>query len=107
MPFLSVTQSVFCSGKVRLQYSCLLSIQKTGSIWHPPIEAINEKSVRLMQILYGEPTMSLGDQRYSVYREQIIKGTLRLERLPQSSGVAVQHGRRVFTQENGFYWTVI
>ena len=48
--------------------------------------------------MYGEPTMSLGDQRYNAYREQIMKGTLRPERWPQSSGVAVQHGRRMFTQ---------
>ena len=51
-----------------------------------------------MQLVYGEPTMSLGDQRYNAYREQIMKGFLRPERLPQSSGVAVQHGRRMFTQ---------
>ena len=48
--------------------------------------------------MYGEPTMSLGDQRYNAYREQIMKGTLRPERLPQSSVNAVQHGRRMFTQ---------
>ena len=42
--------------------------------------------------------MSLGDQRHNAYREQIMKGTLRPERLPQSSGVAFQHGRRMFTQ---------
>ena len=42
--------------------------------------------------------MSLGDQRYNAYGEQIMKGTLRPERLPQSSGDAVQHGRRMFTQ---------
>ena len=47
-----------------------------------------------MQLMYGEPTMSLGDQRYNAYREQIKKETLRPERLPQSSGVAVQHRRR-------------
>ena len=51
-----------------------------------------------MQLVHGEPTMSLGDQRYNAYREQIMKGTLRPERLPQSSGDAVQHGRRMFTQ---------
>ena len=51
-----------------------------------------------MQFVYDEPTMSLDDQRYNAYREQIMKGTLRPERLPQSSGDAVQHGRRMFTQ---------
>ena len=51
-----------------------------------------------MQLVYGEPTMSLGDQRYNAYKEQIMKGTLRPERLPQSSGNADQHGRRMFTQ---------
>ena len=65
---------------------------------HPPIEAIDEKSVKLMQLVYGERTMSLGDQRYNAYREQIMKGTLRPERLPQSGDDAVQHGRRMFTQ---------
>ena len=94
MPFLGVTQSVFCSGKVRSQYSSPLSVQKTDNIWHPPIEVIDEKSVKLMQLVYGESTMSLGDQRYSAYREQIMQGTLR----PRSSGAAAQHGRRVFTQ---------
>ena len=49
-----------------------------------------------MQLVYGEPTMSLGDQRYNAYREQIMIGTLRLERLSQSSGDAVQHGRRMY-----------
>ena len=93
-----VTQSVFCSGKVSSQYSSPLSIQKTGKIWHPPIEAIDEKSVKLMQLVYGEPTMSLSDQRYNAYRDQIMKGTLKPERLLQSSGDAVQHGRRIFTQ---------
>ena len=84
MPFLGVTQSVFCLGKVRSQYSSPLSIQKkTGNIWHPPIEAIDEKGIKRMQLVYGEPTMSLGDQRYNAYREQIMKGTLRPERLPQ------------------------
>ena len=72
--------------------------KKSGNIWHPPIEAIDEKSVKLMQHVYGEPTMNLGDQRYNAYREQIMKGTLRPERLPQLSGGAVQHGRRMFTQ---------
>ena len=51
-----------------------------------------------MQLVYGEPTMSLGDQRYNACREQIMKGTLRPERLPQSTGNAVQHGRHMFTQ---------
>ena len=63
MPFLGVTQSIFCSGKVRSKYSSPLSIQKTGNIRHPPIEAVDEKSVKLMQLVYGEPTMSLGDQQ--------------------------------------------
>ena len=35
-----------------------------------------------MQLVYGEPKMNLGDQRYSAYMEQIMKGTLRPERLP-------------------------
>ena len=51
-----------------------------------------------MQLVYGEPTMSLGDQRSNAYREQIMKGTLRPERLPQSSGAAVKYGRRMLTQ---------
>ena len=51
-----------------------------------------------MQLVYGEPIMSLGDQRYNAYREQIMKGTSRPEKLPQSSGDAVQYGRRMFTQ---------
>ena len=89
MPFLGVSQSVFCSRKVRLQYSSPLAIQKTSNTWHPPIEAIDEKSVKLMQHVYGEPTMSLGDQRYSAYREKIIEGTLRPDILPLSSGAAV------------------
>ena len=42
--------------------------------------------------------MSLGDERYNAYREQIMIGTLRPERLPQSSSDPVQHGRRMFTQ---------
>ena len=51
-----------------------------------------------MQLVHDEPTMSLGDQRYDAYREQIMKGTLRPETLRQSSGDAVQHGQRMFTQ---------
>ena len=99
MPFLGVTQSVFCSGKVRSQYSSALSIQKkAGNIWHPRIEAIDEISVKLMQLMCDEPTMSLSDQRYNAYKEQIMKGTLRPERLPQSSSDPFQHGRRMFTQ---------
>ena len=51
--------------------------------------------------------MSLCDQRYNAYRKQIMKGTLTLrpERLPQSSGDAVQHGLRMFTQLREWVFT--
>ena len=43
--------------------------------------------------------MTNGTNAYSyTYREQIMKGTLRTDRLSQSSGDAVQHGRRIITQ---------
>ena len=42
--------------------------------------------------------MSLGDQQYNAYGEQIMKGTLRPERLPQSSGDTVQHERLMLIQ---------
>ena len=88
---------LFGKGRIAVLKS-LINPRKTGNIWRPPIESIDGKGVKPMQLVYGEPTMSLGDQRYNAYREQIMKGTFRPEILPQLSGVAVQHGRRMFTQ---------
>ena len=59
---------LFGKGNIAVLKSIIVNPKKTGNIWHPPIEAFDEKSVKLMQLVYSEPTMSLGDQRYNAYR---------------------------------------
>ena len=41
------------------------------------IEVIDEESVKLMQLEYGNPAVTLGDQRYTAYRKQVVKGSLK------------------------------
>ena len=41
------------------------------------IEDIDEESVKLMQLEYGDPAVTLGDQRYTAYGKQVVKGRLK------------------------------
>ena len=41
------------------------------------IEVIDEESVKLMQLVYGNPVVILGDQRYTAYGNQVVKGSLK------------------------------
>ena len=43
----------------------------------PHIEVIDEGSVKLMQLEYGNPAETLGDQRYTAYGKQVLKGSLK------------------------------
>ena len=44
--------------------------------WHG-IEVIDGESVKLMQLEYGNPAVTLGDQWYTVYGKQVVKGSLK------------------------------
>ena len=41
------------------------------------IEVIDEESVKLMQLEYGNPAVTHGDQRYTAYGKQVVKGSLK------------------------------
>ena len=41
------------------------------------IEVIDEESVKLMQLEYGNPAVTLGDQQYTAYGKQVVKGSLK------------------------------
>ena len=41
------------------------------------IEVIDEESVKLMQLEYGNPAVTRGDQRYTAYGKQVVKGSLK------------------------------
>ena len=41
------------------------------------IEFIDEESVKLMQLEYGNPAVTLGNQRYTAYGKQVMKGSLK------------------------------
>ena len=41
------------------------------------IEVIDEESVKLMQLEYGNPAVTCGDQRYTAYGKQVVKGSLK------------------------------
>ena len=41
------------------------------------IEVIDEESVKLMQFEYGNPAVTLGDQLYTAYGKQVLKGSLK------------------------------
>ena len=41
------------------------------------IEVIDEESVKLMQLEYGNLAVTLGDQRYTAYGKQVVKGSLK------------------------------
>ena len=42
------------------------------------IEVIDEESVKLMQLKYGNPAVTHGDQRYTAYGKQVVKGSLKV-----------------------------
>ena len=42
------------------------------------IEVIDEESVKLMQLRYGNPAVTHGDQRYTAYGKQVVKGSLKV-----------------------------
>ena len=41
------------------------------------IEVIDEEGVKLIQLEYGNPAVTLGDQRYTAYGKQAVKGSLK------------------------------
>ena len=41
------------------------------------IEVIDEESVKLMQLEYGDLAVTLGDQRYTANGKQVVKGSLK------------------------------
>ena len=41
------------------------------------IEVIDEESVKLMQLEYGNPVVTLDDQWYTAYGKQVVKGNLK------------------------------
>ena len=41
------------------------------------IEVIDEESVKLMQLEYGNLAVTLGDQWYTAYGKQVVKGSLK------------------------------
>ena len=51
------------------------------------IEVIDEESVKLMQLEYGNPVVTLGDQRYTAYGKQVVKGSLKDYTDPRHAGL--------------------
>ena len=41
------------------------------------IEVIDEESVKLMQLEYGNPVVTLGEQWYTAYGKKVVKGSLK------------------------------
>ena len=41
------------------------------------IEVIDEESVKLMHLEYDNPAVTLGDERYTAYGKQVVKGGLK------------------------------
>ena len=42
------------------------------------IEVIDEESVKLMQLKYGNPAVTHADQRYTAYGKQVVEGSLKV-----------------------------
>lgn len=98
--------SIFGRGKVTI-LKCMMSkknqnhmrpIVNTFMNHQSVLQDIDSAETKLMSLVYGDPTASLGDLRYSAYKRQVIQGKLKPERLPPSTGAVVQHSRRTFTQ---------
>ena len=49
------------------------------------IEVIDEESVKLMQLKYGNPAVTHGDQRYTACGKQVVKGSLKV--YPRHAGL--------------------
>ena len=49
------------------------------------IEVIDEESVILMQLEYGNPAVTLGDQWYMAYGKKVVKGSLKV--YPRHAGL--------------------
>ena len=62
-----------------------------------PLEVIDREGVRLMQLIYGDISKSLGELRYIAYRKQIANGKVTPERIPTSEGAGKQNSRRTFS----------
>ena len=82
MRILSVTQSIICSakGKIAVLKSLKCKTWHLSSMRLNPsthIEVIDEESVKLMQLEYGNPVVTPGDQRYTAYGNQVVKGSLK------------------------------
>ena len=82
MRILSVTQSIICSskGNITVLKSLMQNMASIIDVFINPsthIEVIDEESVKLMQLEYGNPAVTLGDQWYTAYRKQVVKGSLK------------------------------
>ena len=82
MRILSVTQSIICSAKCNIAVLKSL-MQNMASIVDVfinssrHIEVINEESVKLMQLEYGNPAVTRGEKRCTAYGKQVVKGSLK------------------------------
>ena len=96
---------IFGKGKVAIMK--MFTDPKNGEILAPileafmnpdtPLEVIDREGVRLMQLIYGDISKSLGELRYIAYRKQIANGKVTPERIPTSEGAGKQHSRRTFS----------
>ena len=59
---------------------------------------ISEAGVKLFQYLYSNINKPLNQQRYDKYNMLMAKGVLKPEKLPPTSGAAMQHALRAYFQ---------
>ena len=70
------------------------------------IEVIDEESVKLMHLEYGNPAVTHGDQRYTAYGKQVVKGSLK--DYPRHAGLHFSmNDVCLLNKKNGCYWTEI
>ena len=87
MRILSVTQPIICSAKGNIAVLKSLMAFIIDVFINPTthIEVIDEESVKLMQLEYGNLAVTLGDQRHTAYGKQVVKGSLK--DYPRHSGL--------------------
>ena len=66
---------------------------------------ISEAGVRLFQYLYSNIDKPLNQQRYDKYNKLMAKGVFKPEKLPLTSGAAIQHALRANFQYR--YWLLL
>lgn len=60
--------------------------------------AISEAGVKLFQYLYNNADVSLNQLRYNKYNKLMAKGVFKPEKLPPTTGAAIQHALRAYLQ---------